>query len=244
MAHMVRGGNAGMTQLGAARNVATIGGNMAGQAQQAALNDQAQANNQLGSLLNAGRTTDVGMATSQAGLNQQTALQQGQMDQAAKLANMDAQLRQTGMNDQARIAYLQQLTGMDAAQLQAQMAAYSQAKQSPGILGGLLQMGGQLGGAALMASDPKLKKNIKPGDKDIDELLEHLRPQTYEYRSAKHGVGPRTGIMTTDMKKSELGRNAVVATDDGDHVDVNKALSAVLAASARLHHRVKALEGK
>jgi hypothetical protein len=148
-ANMQRGGNAPGAGLAAARNQVTIGGNAAGQAQQAALSDQQNANAQLTGALNAGRNTDVGLATSQAGLNQQTGLanagfmqqtnlQQGQMNQAANLANLDAQLRQTGMNDQARVAYLQQLSGMDANQLNAAMQAYQAQKQSSGMFGSIM----------------------------------------------------------------------------------------------------------
>lgn len=242
-AHMMRGGAAPGAALGAARNIMTIGGNVAGQAQQAALNDQQAANGQLLNSLNAGRGADIGLASTQAQLNQQTALTQGQMDQATKLANMDAQLRQTGMNDQARLAYLSQLTGMDAAQLQAQMMAYTAAKQSPGVLGSYLQAGGQIAGAAMM-SDERVKTDITDGAKDIDNMLDALRPKTYSYKDPKHGVGPRTGIMAQDLERSEAGRRVVVEVADGKALDVNKALSAALAASARLNERVRALEGK
>lgn len=148
-ANMQRGGNAPGAGLAAARNQVTIAGNAAGQAQQAALSDQQNANAQLTGALNAGRNTDVGLATSQAGMNQQanlanagfaqqTNLQQGQMQQAANLANLDSQLRTTGMNDQARIAYLQQLSGMDANQLNAAMQAYQAQKQSGGMFGSIV----------------------------------------------------------------------------------------------------------
>lgn len=147
-ANMQRGGNAPGAGLAAARNQMTIAGNAAGQAQQAALSDQQVANAQLTGALNSGRTADVGLATSQAGLNQQTNLQQGQMQQQVALANLDSQLRSTGMNDQARIAYLQQMTGMDANQLQAAMQAYQVQKQSTGMFGSIVGAIAPIAGAA------------------------------------------------------------------------------------------------
>jgi len=79
------------------------------------------------------------------------ALGQGRgQDIQTQMANVDAQLRAMGMNDQARLGYLAQLTGMDANTLQAQMAQYSAAQQRPGMLGPLIGAGGQIGAAALM----------------------------------------------------------------------------------------------
>lgn len=165
-ANMQRGGNAPGAGLAAARNQVTIAGNAAGQAQQAALSDQQNANAQLTGALNSGRNTDVGLATSQAGLNQQTNLQKGQMQQAANLANLDAQLRSTGMNDQARIAYLQQLSGMDANQLNAAMQAYQVQKQSSGmfgsIVGAIAPIAGVLGAAGVFGGGSKTDSGGDP----------------------------------------------------------------------------------
>lgn len=127
-ARMARGGNAALAMREGARNAAGIGLSGAGMAQQAAMQDQTNAQGLLTQALGQGR---------------------GQ-DQQMQLANLDAQLKSRGMDDQQRIAFLQQLTGMDAAQLQAQMAAYTAASQNKGLLGSLLSAGGQVAGAALM----------------------------------------------------------------------------------------------
>ncbi len=230
--------------LAAARNQVAIAGNAAGQGAQAAAADQQNANAQLTGALNSGRSADVGLATSQAGLNQQTNLQQGQMDQTAKLANLDAQLRQTGMNDQARIAYLSQLTGMDANQLQAQMQLYATQKGQTGLLPGLVsQMGQTAGQMASMASDERLKTNVADARSEVDEMLDALSPKSYDYKDEKWGKGRRAGIMAQDMERSEAGRRVVFETPEGKMLDVNKALSAALASSARLNERVRKLEG-
>jgi hypothetical protein len=260
MANMQRGGGAPGAGIAAARNQVTIAGNAAGQGAQAAMSDQQNANAQLTNALNAGRSTDVGLATSQAGLNQQTTLQQGQMDQATKLANLDAQLRQTGMNDQARLAYLQQLTGMDANQLNASLQLYGVQKGAgSGLLGSLMSQGGQVagmaagagggagagaGGAAAMASDERLKTNITDARSEIDAMLDGLAPRSYDYKDQKWGKGRRAGIMAQDLERSAAGKRIVMETSEGKMLDVNKALSASLAASARLNERVRMLEGK
>jgi hypothetical protein len=50
--------------------------------------------------------------------------------------------------------------------------------------------------------------------------------------------------MAQDLERSAAGKRIVSETSDGKMLDVNKALSASLAASARLNERVRTLEGK
>lgn len=127
-ARMARGGNSILAARGAANNAAGIGMAAAGQGQQAAMQDQMNAQGMLTGALGQGR---------------------GQ-DQQVQLANLDAQLKQMGMDDATRLGYLQQLTGMDANTLQVQMGGYNQANQRQGLLGGLLSSGGQIGAAYAM----------------------------------------------------------------------------------------------
>jgi hypothetical protein len=124
MARM-RGNAGGPGMVAAARNAGAIGLSGAGMAQRSALQDQQAAQGLLANALGQGR---------------------GQ-DQQMSLANLQAQLQQSGMNDQYQLAMLQQLTGMDATQLQAQLAAMQTATSQPGFLGGLLSAGGQVAGA-------------------------------------------------------------------------------------------------
>lgn len=241
LAHMARGGNAAQMGLGAARGIGQIQGNVAGQAQQAALTDQQAAQSQLANVANAGRGADIGLATSQAGLNQQTALQQGQMNQAAALANLQAKLQQQGLSNQAIQGYLAQLTGMDATQLNA--AAGISSANPNGILGPLLSTGGQIAGAAI-ASDQRLKKDVADAGEEVDAMLDSLVAKSYSYKDTKYGEGRRAGIMAQDLEKSEAGKRVVFEEPDGKKLDVNKALSAALAATARLNQRLRAVEGK
>lgn len=162
MARMGRGSNAALAARGAARNAQDIGGQMAGQAQQAALQDQSNARAQLGGLMQGARGADIGMATSQAGLQQQVNLanmsaenqrifQQAGLDQSTSLANMEARLRTMGMNDQAVLGYLAALFGIDAAEMQARLEQDKLriAQRSEGLAGDLLVAGGTVMAAAV-----------------------------------------------------------------------------------------------
>ena len=79
-------------------------------AKEAALGDQTSARAQLAAVLGQGRGADIGIASQNAGAANASTMQQGQMDQATQLANMEAQLRARGMNDQAIAQYLGMLT--------------------------------------------------------------------------------------------------------------------------------------
>lgn len=91
------------------------------------LQEQQQAQGLLGNVLGAGRGQDIGLASAQAGLQQQAglanqaalnqfALQQGAFNQQTNLANQQAGLQQTAMNDQLVRFYTQ--AGMDLATAQ------------------------------------------------------------------------------------------------------------------------------
>lgn len=220
-AAMARGGaNAGLAMRNAASQQAGIGLSGAGQAQQAALTDQQTAQGQLTNALGQGRTQDLSLAGQNANLTQQ----------------------QYAQNNQANLGYLQGLSGMDQGQLNAQAAMYGNAQGNKGILGGLLTAGGSVAGAAVLHSDQKLKTNIKSAGRDIDDMLDNLAAKSYRYKDEKHGKGQRAGIMAQDALKSRVGSSLVMQKPDGLAVDVNRALSAALASSARLNERLRKLE--
>jgi len=252
-----RGGNAALAARGAARNAGALSTSGVGQAQQAALQDQSAANQALAGVAQGMRGQDIDLASQNAQLTQQTNLanmsaenqrifQQAGLDQSTSLANMQAKLTQMGMNDQAALSYLSLLFGRDAAELNAQLQreGLDAATQQNGLgWGDVLSVGGTLGAAALM-SDRRLKKNIRSARRDIDEMLDGLKPYDYSYKDEKHGKGPRAGIMAQDMERSKLGASIVRQLPEGKALDVNKAISAGLAAAARLNERLNKLEGK
>ncbi len=130
MAASQRGGNAALAAREAARNSAQLGTQGAGQAQQAAMQDQMQARGLLGQVTAQGRSAD----------------------QAMQLANLNAQLQARGMDDQQRVALMSQLFGIDQAEMAARMQqaqAQAAAGRSQGFAGDLLQAGGTLGAAYL-----------------------------------------------------------------------------------------------
>lgn len=127
MARMARGGNAGLAQMGAANNAAGIGLAAAGQGQQAAMQDQMNAQGLLAQVSGQGRS----------------------QDQATALANLDAKLKQMGMDDATRLGYLQQLTGLNQQAIGGQLGAMQAATSQQGLLGPLLSAGSQVGAAAL-----------------------------------------------------------------------------------------------
>lgn len=215
-AQMARGANAALAARNAARSTADIGVNGAGMAAQAQMQDQTNAQNQLGGLLGQMRGQDIGVAQG----NQQAQMQQQQLQLAA----------------------LAQMLGVDQAALQQDLAKRQLASTDKGMLPSLLQTGGTIAAAA--ASDKRLKKDIAPADREVDNLLLNLTPYAYSYKDEKHGVGRRVGIMAQDLEASAIGAEIVMDTPEGKMLDVNKALSLALAAVARLDARVRELENR
>lgn len=165
MARMARGGgNAGMALRSAAGQSAGIGLSGAGQSQQAALQDQAQARALQAGVLGQGAGQDIGVAQGNAQLQQQMNLanldaqnqrvfQQAGLDQSTSLANMQARLQTMGMNDEQIRAYMSNLLGMNAAELQARMGQEQAQMGQTGVLGDILSAAGSAaasgaGGAA------------------------------------------------------------------------------------------------
>ncbi len=260
-ARMAHGANAALAMRSAARNMADMGVAGAGQAQQAALQDQSNANGQLGQFGLGMRGQNNDVAGQNAQFQQQQMLQQGQFGQQANMANQAAQLQQRGMNDQYSLQNMAQLLGLDQSQLQAMLAKQQLGMQDQGHLGSLLQIGGSIGaaaaagggggaaaGGAAAASDRTLKTEIKDARKDADELISVLKPYSYKYKDgAKYGEGSRMGIMAQDLAKSKAGAAIVGTLNDGSGklgYDVAKSTSAMLGALGRLGERVRELEGK
>lgn len=141
-ATMARGANAAVAGRAAARGAAQVGLNTAGAAGAAAVGDQAQARAQLAGVLGQGRAQDLSTAGQDAAARNQVMMQQAQLNQQTNLQNLEARLRQMGMNDQAIANYLQGISGLNQAE------AANRAGDN-GILPGLLQAGAQAAGYAM-----------------------------------------------------------------------------------------------
>lgn len=185
-----------------------------------------------------------------AGQAQRSALQDQQAAQAAltgalgqgrgqdiNFAGQNAQLygQRYGQN-------LDALTSLNGQNLQARNSAMQSTLGQQGIAGGLLNTAGTVLGSIF--SDENLKTDIQDAGDDIDTMLSNLHAKTYRYKDPKHGEGERAGVMAQDLAKSKAGAAIVVPTPDGLALDPNKAISALLAATARLHERTSKLEGK
>lgn len=122
------------------------------------------------------------------------------------------------------------------------------ARQQPGspgeglgsILGGL---GGAASGAAALFSDERVKKNIRSADNEIDELLDSLKPYTFDYLW-EDGSTSHTGVMAQDLEKTPIGTEAVFnGSGDVKMINTDRVIPIMLASIARLAKRVKELEG-
>lgn len=231
-ARMARGGSAPQAYLAAANQRAALGSSAAGMGQQAALQDQMNAQGMLGQVGAQGRQGDYSTANANAGYQMGT-----------NQLNSQGQLATNQLNSQNYQQLLAQLSGMSANQLAGQQAAKMQANQNQsGLLGGLLSSGGQMAGA--MMSDERVKDDITDARADIDEMLDGLQPVGWKYKNPAHGKGRWSGIIAQDMERSVAGRQIVRDEPDGKTLDTTKALSATLAASARLNERLRVLENE
>ena len=116
-----------------------------------------------------------------------------------------------------------------------------QGAQNMNTLSGLAQAGALM----YMASDINAKQDIQKADFDVDDFLNSITSYKYSYKDpAKNGEGERLGVMAQDMEQSPMGNEIVMDGPDGKQIDMKKALSASLAALARLNERLNILEGK
>lgn len=189
----------------------------------------------------------LAMAASARGVNPNQAfrsaqLQAGEMgaqtqQQAAlaRLAEMQqaSQLYGGAIGQQAD--YTQQMDQLRAnqeiAQLNAQVGAATSTQQGRmGIFSGLAGgVGTGLTAAATGGSDKNIKKNINYDEKEVAKMFEKLKSATFEYKDEKEGEGKYAGVMAQDLEKSKAGKDMVMDTPEGKHVDMNKMIFALVA---------------
>lgn len=153
----------------------------------------------------------------------------------ARLAEMQqaAQLYGGAIGQQAD--YGQQMDQLRAnqeiAQLNAQTGAATATQQGRmGIFSGLA--GGAGTGLTMLAaggSDEKIKKNINYDEKEVSKMFEKLKSATFEYKDKDEGKGKYAGVMAQDLEKSKVGKDMVMETPEGKHVDMNKMIFALVA---------------
>ena len=110
---------------------------------------------------------------------------------------------------------------------------------------GLYGLGGSvLGGISSLFSDKNLKKNIKSGDKPVENFLDMIKPHQYDYKNPEHGEGKQLSVMAQDLEKSPEGKQAVEDSPEGKKVNYGKLAAMMLASQANIHDRLKKLESK
>jgi hypothetical protein len=235
-----RGGQSALSQYNLANRAAATQQDAAGQAATLRANEQIAAQQSLGALLAQGRGADIELASGQAGLNQQ-----------ANLANQQAAMTQMGLNDAQQRALLELMYGVDrsnqagtitAEQINAGIIGNNAAAQAA-MQGQVLGTVGQAGG--LLASDERLKKDVRLSPEAIDAFMASLDPYTFSYKDPFEGVGERFGILAQDAEGSPMGDKLVSHRPDGmKGLDKDKTIGALLASVARLDERLGKVETK
>lgn len=226
-------GNPALRQLQAAQAAADVQSGLAGQGAALGLQGQLAAQGQLG-----GALQGFGNLELQRQLGQDRfGLGVGQLQEQA-----------LGRQQQGALGAL----GQEAALRQGQAQQFGQAESIGAGLAGmptqtdkLLNTAATVGGFALMASDKRLKKNVKDADTDVEKFINSIRPKKFRFKNEKRfGKGEQLGFLAQDLEKSRAGKTMVLDTPGGKMVDT-RLLSAALAATvSKLNKRVKDLEGK
>ena len=180
-------------------------------------------------------------------------------------AQVSSGLYDTGASALTNKANIQTQVGSDLANMSMNAgnvaAGGTAAQQNPYAVAGkaaasmLQQNAGEVKGflkdvASSVFSDEDLKEDVgEITDDDIDEFLNNLKPKSFKYNETglDKGApeGEHTGIMAQDAEKSKIGRTLVEKDEEGYRkIDVPQTVGALLATSANLNKRLKALESK
>jgi len=240
-----RGSNMALARRQAAANVGQLNARAGLDAALVRAQESATARGQLGGVLQQARGADLGLATEQAGLQQQAAS-----------ANLGADLQSRGMDLTEQSNLRRDTLAASQIEQDAGKTAYDSAQRSAerendawrdleNAGTSMISMGASSKGSRT-TSDRRVKTGI--ADESPSALMEFLgaiKPSAFNYRDpAKHGEGRRHGVMAQDLERSEIGKSLVRDDEDGVKViDVPKAVGAMLAATSFLHGRMRKLEG-
>jgi hypothetical protein len=257
-----RGVSPGMAQRMAAQGTAQAQGQAVRDASILRANEQANAEQALGQHLASARGQDIGLATSQAGLAQQTNLANAGFQQGAAQNNQQAILANSAQTDSVMQSYI--AMGMSREQAQQQALADLEALKSgnrnatnsvnAGVGAGDAAAANQAQGGALSAagtivgayakSDKRAKEDIKDGRQASKEFLDGLRSYTFKYKDSSDGEGEHLGVMAQDVEKLPGGKGMVIETTGGKMLHAGQGVGRLLAAAAELNRRVNKLEAR
>jgi hypothetical protein len=247
-----RGMNSGLGARLAAQGAGDMQTQLAQQSAQTRLGEQLQAQQGLGALTSNVRGQDIGLASQQAGMQQQANTLGAQLANQTNLANMQGALQSQAQKN----AFTQGMYGLgqqrDVAQyggqiqqqgdLMKMMYGAEDAKNKfwQDLAGKTIGAGAQMGAAAI--SDERAKKNIKSGDGDIKEFLSAIGAHKYDYKDKDHGEGTYVSPMAQELEKTKLGKSMVKEQDGVKMVDYARGFGAMLAAQSHLNKRLDDME--
>jgi len=232
--------------------------------------EQAQAEQNLASALQAGRGQDLttlGMQNdiylANAGFRQDAMLEQARMQQQANLANQQAELQNRAQMDQAMQNYIAMGMSREEAQQRAlaEMEAlkagqYSTRQQIASDVSrqnvetqqkanqGILSAAGSIVGSIL--SDERVKKDIKGvSKKSLGAFLASLKGKEYNYKKREYDHDPgdkHIGVMAQALEQSKLGKSAVSEIDGKKHISIGRAIQLLLAGEGHLYDEISSLK--
>lgn len=183
------------------------------------------------SLLAGARPGTEGLAARTAG--QQSSQLAATINQQTQIARLAEQMQNAGLAGNM-------LLGMR----QGDMGLAQQAAAQPAGWERYLGMVGQGAQVASMASDRRLKTDVKDGDGAVRKTLKGLREFAYRYKDEKFGEGDQVGVMAQDLERTPIGKQVVRETPAGKMVDGVKLSGFNTAALVNLSRRIEELEGK
>lgn len=215
-------------------------------------------NAQLGtqaSLANANNVTGANTASAQlanavnlanANNQSQANITGAQLGTQANIASANNQVSTNALNQKATQDLAQnQLTAAGQAgttsigqgDVAAKMAE-AEAKRQAAMIAGISAAG------AALVSDPREKTDLRKAEAEIASWTSTLTPSSFRYKDPDQvgaAPGQRFGIVTSDLKKSKVGRSLVRTRPDGtEEVDVGQAVGAILATLSAMNKRAEA----
>ena len=177
----------------------------------------------------------IQQAFSDANAGSSSALNQALASSASDLStNIGAQYGQFQQNQQqqqlqALSQFMPLLTGQTFSPL---------IQQHQGLVGPMMQAGGQLGAAAIMASSRDVKENIREYNKSM-ETLQELDVKQYDYIEDVGGQKDKVGLIAEEVPKE------LTATKDGIlHVDLYGLIGLLINSVKELNEKIVQLEAK
>jgi len=169
--------------------------------------------------------------------------EQGAANKAANQTQGQIAKQNADLSDYAS-GYGTQVAQSNAAKVQSDVSAamnrykdaQAQHSQNQQGIGQLLQ-GIGTGAALYAASDKNLKNDIKSGDRASQDMIDKLESKSFSYKDDPDKK-QQLGIIAQDLEKSPMGKAIVVDTPKGKHIDIAKALSAVLAVQSVMNKRL------